>query len=451
MNLMINIVSAILLTTLSGSILYIIWYIFGIILERTGFVNLMYELLKVVMLFYIFPISYFILLICNDMIWGGFLFRYNTKLGDICSTIFVAWIIGFLFLFIRFMMKAIRIRFLSKKAVFAGEDIYSLFVEVCEELGIEKRQVELVNDSHQDIPCIVGLWKGYVILPVKEYTLEELRLIFLHELIHFKQKNHVLRYCNEIVLAIHFFNPVVWIFQRKVQYWGEYACDFEVITRAGNAKNYFAMMLKMIIPQASADGLQSFLFRSRSQLERRMKLVKMRCKVKKSKLIAGIVSSVMFTLSAVSVSLSTVLAGEYYYDSFFGTSDSVSENKIEIESLEYTAEGFEPGVILKRDGNSIISAYGLTGFDWYIRDNSTQSSSDSSVTVGQCINVTANVSPSSAQFRMGIIEPDGSLRYVVGSGSASHNFSTSVSGKYAVYIQNMSDGEIEVGVYYNVD
>ena len=56
--LWIDIVTLVLLTTLTGSIMMLLWYGIGMILERLGFINIVFELLKMVALFFYLPIAF---------------------------------------------------------------------------------------------------------------------------------------------------------------------------------------------------------------------------------------------------------------------------------------------------------------------------------------------------------------------------------------------------------
>ena len=61
MDWMIQWSSLILLTSMTGSMLLIIWYSIGRMLERIGFVHILYSLLKAVLIFFLFPVAYVIL------------------------------------------------------------------------------------------------------------------------------------------------------------------------------------------------------------------------------------------------------------------------------------------------------------------------------------------------------------------------------------------------------
>ena len=58
---LINILYAILLTSITGAIFTVLFVVAGRVLERMGFLHIRYELLKVVAFFYLCPVAYLVL------------------------------------------------------------------------------------------------------------------------------------------------------------------------------------------------------------------------------------------------------------------------------------------------------------------------------------------------------------------------------------------------------
>lgn len=54
----IDVVFCLLLTSLTGSIVFVIWCILGQQLEKVGFINILYRLMKLVMIFFLVPVLY---------------------------------------------------------------------------------------------------------------------------------------------------------------------------------------------------------------------------------------------------------------------------------------------------------------------------------------------------------------------------------------------------------
>lgn len=57
---------------------------------------------------------------------------------------------------------------------------------------------------------------------------------------------------------------------------------------------------------------------------------------------------------------------------------------------------------------------------------------------GGTISVAVSINPGNKTVKVGIVQPDGTRRYVSGSGAIGHNFSLTQSGNYRVYIANNS-------------
>jgi hypothetical protein len=90
-------------------------------------------------------------------------------------------------------------------------------------------------------------------------------------------------------------------------------------------------------------------------------------------------------------------------------------------------------------------------FTWTIKASAATKTRNFSATSDQKIVVSVAATSSSASFRTGIIEPDGTRRYIISSnGVAGHVFELDQDGKYSVYVQNTGSSEITVGGYYMV-
>lgn len=57
---------------------------------------------------------------------------------------------------------------------------------------------------------------------------------------------------------------------------------------------------------------------------------------------------------------------------------------------------------------------------------------------GGTISVAVTVAPGDKTVRVGIVQPDGTRRYVEGHGAVGHSFSLTQSGNYKVYVANYS-------------
>ena len=90
--------------------------------------------------------------------------------------------------------------------------ILNLLSECEEKLNIKTR-VELSCNPLIDSPMLVGFFHPRIVLPAHRLEDKELSYIFVHELIHYKQKDMFYKWLIQIVVCIHWFNPFVYLLE----------------------------------------------------------------------------------------------------------------------------------------------------------------------------------------------------------------------------------------------
>lgn len=100
-------------------------------------------------------------------------------------------------------------------------------------------------------PFTMGILKPCIFLSTKTKT-EDSKYIIAHELTHIKRKDYMWKQLGFLILAIHWFNPLVWVayylFCKDI----EFACDEKVVSICGEheIKNYFTALLNNIDKQS---------------------------------------------------------------------------------------------------------------------------------------------------------------------------------------------------------
>ena len=448
----IDLAYAVLLTSLTASILFLCWLLLAFILERLGFINIIFHVMKGVVPFWLFPLSFLILAIDNLLHneWGGFLFRYTPLLEKISVAFISIWLVGVVYFHCRYISEMVRLRRRYMKASFVNNFCWHSFIEACESNELDARDFRVVYSEWDNSPKIFGLNNPIVILPYGTYTEEELEIIYTHELTHYLQNLMKLKHRTVMAYAYHFFNPVVRWFGAKVNRWGEYACDNSTQIYVGGAGYYFRTLLGMRPEFREATRMtQSNLVEKPSELEVRIIKIKRsdRDMSMKKKILAGLTMATVFGISTITVSAATVgIANAYIrlYDA------SVVENEspdiVVVDGTEivlHTADGLDEGFI--EEEGEVITVYNarmVSGFEWEIKKDRSKKTPDFTATSGQTITVTVVCSPSDAVIHAGIIRPDGSRLYAEGSGTFTCPFPVYTDGKYSVYVQNLSDGAI---------
>ena len=100
----------------------------------------------------------------------------------------------------------------------------------CEEKLNIKTSVELSCNPLIASPMLIGFFRPRIILPVGEWEDKELSYIFVHELIHYKQRDMFYKWLIQIVVCVHWFNPFVYLLEKEVNKSCELSCDEKVIS-----------------------------------------------------------------------------------------------------------------------------------------------------------------------------------------------------------------------------
>lgn len=173
----------------------------------------------------------------NEIAW------VNSKQIKLINFIQIVWIAGmvisFLFYLINFIIFKIKIKEHLEKLD------SKLFEQIKSELNI-KRKVNLCKCSLINSPLFVGFVSPIILMPYTNYTDEELKLIYKHELTHFKRMDVWYKLILVIASVVHWFNPLVYLMRRYASKDIEYTCD-DIVTKdlsLEQRKEYSKVILK---------------------------------------------------------------------------------------------------------------------------------------------------------------------------------------------------------------
>ncbi|MFS0725779.1 M56 family metallopeptidase [Paenibacillus sp. 1P07SE] len=93
-------------------------------------------------------------------------------------------------------------------------------------------------------PFILGFIRPRIYIPFGLGTLER-EYILMHEAYHLKRKDHLIKPVAFAVLALHWFNPLVWVAFSRMARDMEMSCDEQVLAKGGSAmaKDYCTTLL----------------------------------------------------------------------------------------------------------------------------------------------------------------------------------------------------------------
>ena len=121
----------------------------------------------------------------------------------------------------------------SRAHVVTEEDALRLFTEVAQDIGI-RRRIRLLASTDAVTPMALGIVRPTVMLPKSMVTglaHDQLRAIFAHELVHHRRLDLVVNWLQLLVLAVWWFNPIVWLLSRALRAVREECCDDALLGR----------------------------------------------------------------------------------------------------------------------------------------------------------------------------------------------------------------------------
>lgn len=156
------------------------------------------------------------------------------------------WAGGAFLLILRYIVEKILLkRKLACFSVPAPEITKAVFQEAMEQTGVG-RNIHIRGLRVPASPFMTGIFRNIIYVPAG-LPEEELRLILRHELTHCRRFDLLYRAAAEVIGAVHFFNPLVYIIKRKIEMYCELSCDDRAIKNMTPAekKTYSMAMLKI--------------------------------------------------------------------------------------------------------------------------------------------------------------------------------------------------------------
>lgn len=92
-----------------------------------------------------------------------------------------------------------------------------------------KRPVELYTNALISSPLLLGFFRPCIVLPSTDLAPVDLEYTLLHELTHYKRRDMLYKWLVQLVICLHWFNPLVYAMSREVGRACELAVDEAVI------------------------------------------------------------------------------------------------------------------------------------------------------------------------------------------------------------------------------
>jgi len=110
-----------------------------------------------------------------------------------------------------------------------------------------RRPVLLLTTEHPTLLVTWGTARPKVILPTaaREWAEDRIRVVLSHELAHVRRGDWLVQIVAEVLRAIYWFNPLVWMACRRLRQNSEQACDDAVLSLGIDAADYATQLVDL--------------------------------------------------------------------------------------------------------------------------------------------------------------------------------------------------------------
>lgn len=178
------------------------------------------------------------------------------RLPDIEVGLFIVWLTVALVLFVR-KIAVYRgfVRYIRADGTEVDDiPLLNLLSDCGDRLHIRTR-VSLYCNGRITSPMLTGFVHPCIVLPVhaRQLAEKELSYVFVHELIHYRQRDIFYKWLVQVAVCVHWFNPFVYLMEKEINKSCELSCDETVLSVFGDsARRAYGDMLISFVKAGSS-------------------------------------------------------------------------------------------------------------------------------------------------------------------------------------------------------
>jgi TonB family protein len=189
------------------------------------------------------------------------------------SVLLAGWTIGAVSLLVVLAVRTSRMMFLTARAQRVTDARILRAAGRLAGLAGIARPIDLRETAIADLIATWGLFRQRILLPAHApgWSEERLHAVLCHELAHVRRRDWAVQMTAEVVRALYWFNPLIWLACRALRRDSELACDDQVLAAGIAAPDYADQLLALASVSRSARSWAPVVpMARRSTLERRI-------------------------------------------------------------------------------------------------------------------------------------------------------------------------------------
>ena len=447
-----------MLNALTGSCVFICFKLLEKLLEKRGLIKMSVRLLRFVILSFLIPIVFVSLIYAYD---DNVTFAQDDPLPYVFGVLLLIWAVGWGKALIHSIQIHKRLKYLINTACMCEKEVVDTKEIWRKKLKI-RQKIEVKYSYTIATPIICRVLKPVILLPARDYSREELDVIFVHELMHCKHKDILWKQLCAFARIVFWWNPLIQRFVYVVDSWNESYCDYAVTQVLKDKKKYFTTVCRLgIQPFQKGAYLCAALYEDKNQLKTRIYRIKAMQDTNKK--AAAQISAVMILL-LVSFG-SVVLITQGYHRIYMSTIMMLGDIQQEIYLKEGGAETRDiimnlkeydhirwnkklPVVKMKEN----IKKGNYNAFFQKLKSQNRMESNWIYLKKGEIVSFNLQdmqdetLNKRDTDFISGIMDVNGRERYVMASSQILHDFEIQKKGRYKFFIENRYKSKIKIFV-----
>ena len=446
-----------MLNALTGSCVFICFKLLEKLLEKRGLIKMSVRLLRFVILSFLIPIVFVSLIYADDNV----IFAQDDPLPYVFGILLLIWAVGWGKALIHSIQIHKRLKYLINTACMCEKEVVDTKEIWRKKLKI-RQKIEVKYSYTIATPIICRVLKPVILLPARDYSREELDVIFVHELMHCKHKDILWKQLCAFARIVFWWNPLIQRFVYVVDSWNESYCDYAVTQVLKDKKQYFTTVCRLgIQPFQKGAYLCAALYEDKNQLKTRIYRIKAMQDTNKK---AAAQISVVMILLLVSFG-SVVLITQGYHRIYMSTIMMLGDIQQEIYLKEGGAETRDiimnlkeydhirwnkklPVVKMKEN----IKKGNYNAFFQKLKSQNRMESNWIYLKKGEIVSFNLQdmqdetLNKRDTDFISGIMDVNGRERYVMASSQILHDFEIQKKGRYKFFIENRYKSKIKIFV-----
>ncbi|MCG8586316.1 MAG: hypothetical protein MI757_16535 [Pirellulales bacterium] len=155
---------------------------------------------------------------------------YGTTVAWLAMTGFVS-LLAWLFVAVAFLVRVVASRIwlvmFRRQPRVRDADLLAMVRRLRRRAGLG-RQVVVLESSRVSAPVAFGIWRPTIVLPLrfaKELSAAQQEVVLRHEVAHLVSRDAAWQLVSDVVAAVMWWNPLVWIARRRLQVASEWVAD----------------------------------------------------------------------------------------------------------------------------------------------------------------------------------------------------------------------------------